>query len=492
MGRWSSKSLGVTMTDDLGLLDATAQAELVRSGELSPTELVAAAIARAEKIQPQINALTTERFDRARDEAASLELPDGPFRGVPFLFKDLACGYEGEPCYDGMSVLKDADFRLPQDTVLASRFRAAGLVTIGRTNTPELGIMPTTEPLSYGPTRNPWDPTRTPGGSSGGSAAAVAAGMTPFAHASDGGGSIRIPAACCGLVGLKTSRGRISVAPSGDLARPLSVQFAVTRSVRDCAALLDAVAGSEPSDMVHAPAPLRPYREEVGANPGRLRIGLCTTIPTTGEPVDAECVAATELGAKLLEQAGHTVEFAHPSVLEDGGISATFLAMWNGMAASNVARAGRLLGRELVEADVEPLTWFLAQSGGKTSAVELMDAQFAIQTVSRRLAAWWDVDGWDLLLTPTIGSPPPKLGVLMTPDEPLKGFARGAGFVPFTPIFNVSGQPAISIPIGTTASGVPIGIHIAAAWGREDLLIAVAAQLETAAPWSERRPQIHG
>jgi len=418
-------------------------------------------------------------------------LPAGPFCGVPFLFKDLTCGYEGEPWHDGMRALKDADFRAPHTTALAQRFRNAGLVTIARTNTPELGIMPTTEPLAYGPTRNPWDPTRTPGGSSGGSAAAVAAGIVPFAHASDGGGSIRIPASCCGLVGLKTSRGRISVSPSGEIARPLSVQFALTRSVRDCAALLDAVAGPEPGDAVVAPIPTRPYRDEVGADPGRLRIGLCTTVPATGKPVAPDCVAATEHAGRLLEAAGHHVEPAHPDVLAERDITGAFLAMWNGMAASNLARAGRLIGRELTADDVEPLTWYLAERGREETAVTLMDAQFAMQTATRRLAKWWEVDGWDLLLTPTLGELPPELGVLQTPNDPLAGFARGASFVPYTPFFNVTGQPAINVPVGTSASGMPIGIHLVAAWGREDLLLRVAAQLEATAPWADRRPAVH-
>jgi amidase len=247
------------MGDDFAGLDAMAQAELVRLGQVSALELVDATIARIERLEPAVHAFTTTRFDRAREEAAG-ELPDGPFRGVPFALKDLTCTLAGEPASDGVKVLKDSDWRAPVTSHLAARFRSAGLVVVGRTNTPELGIMPTTEPLAWGPTHNPWDLARTPGGSSGGSAAAVAAGMLPFAHASDGGGSIRIPAACCGLVGLKTSRGRTSVGPASDeLARPLSVQFAVTRSVRDAAALLDAVAGPETGDPVTPPPPTNRY-----------------------------------------------------------------------------------------------------------------------------------------------------------------------------------------------------------------------------------------
>ena len=419
---------------DLANLDATAQAELVRSGQASAAELVDAAIARAEKLEPTLNAITTDRFERAQAEAKSDALPDGPLRGVPFMFKDLSCGYEGEPWHDGMQALKDADFRAPSTTALARRYRDAGLVVIARTNSPELGIMPTTEPLAYGPSHNPWDPTRTPGGSSGGSAAAVAAGVVPAAHASDGGGSIRIPASCCGLVGLKPSRGRVSVAPSGELARPLSVQFAVTHTVRDAALLLDVAAGPEPGDPIVAPLPAHPYRELVRDAPPTLRIGMMTTFPGRDTEVDAECVAAAKKTATLLEAAGHHVEVAHPETLDDPDGAAPFIAMWSAMAASNVARTGRNIGRELTESDVEPLTWFLAEQGRKVDGVALMDALFAMQGLSQRLAPWWEADGgFDLLLTPTLGELPPELGVLATHADPLAGFGRGGTFTPYTP-----------------------------------------------------------
>ena len=478
--------------DDLADLDATAQAALVRTGATSPVELVEAAIARVEHIDPKVHALTTQRFDRALDEARASTLPDGPFRGVPFLFKDLACAYEGEPAYEGMQALKDADHRAPVTTNLARRFRAAGLVVLGRTSTPELGIMPTTEPLSYGPTHNPWDLTRTPGGSSGGSAAAVASGMVPASHASDGGGSIRIPASCCGLVGMKTSRGRISIGPAqGELSRFLSVQFTVTRSVRDCAAFLDVASGAEVGDPVLAPPKTRPFVEEVGADPGRLRIGVMTTMPETNAPVHADCVAAADRAARTLEGLGHHVEVSHPAACAEPDRISAFIPIWATLAASNLDAFGAVLGRELTAEDVEPLTWWQAEHGRSQRGTDFLDAITKMQAFSRRVMQWW-ADGFDLLLTPTLGEPPLPLGVLQTPDDPLGGYTRSGTFTPYTPVANQTGQPAISLPVHENAAGLPIGVHLVAAYGREDLLLRVAAQLEAADPWSARRPPVFG
>jgi len=264
------------MTDDLSHLDATAQAELVRSGQASPLELVDAAIERIERVNPELNAVITPLFDTARAQATSDRLPDGPLRGVPFVLKDLACHSAGDPFHEGMAFLKGRGWSEPEDTALAARFRAAGLITVGKTNTPELGILPTTEPQAHGPTRNPWDTSRSTGGSSGGSAAAVAAGLVPVGHANDGGGSIRIPASECGLVGLKPSRARVSSGPEfGDVMGGLTCELVVSRSVRDTATVLDAVHGMEPGDPYTAPEPARPYLDEVGADAGRLRIGVC-------------------------------------------------------------------------------------------------------------------------------------------------------------------------------------------------------------------------
>ncbi len=485
------------MGDDLAQLDATAQAELVRNGDATPTELVTAAITRIEQLQPKLNALTTNRFERALDEAAQSDAgtghagPDAPFRGVPFLVKDLAIPMAGEPAHEGMRALKEAGFTAPITSHLARRWQEAGFIVLGRTNSPELGIMPTTEPASYGPTRNPWNTDRTSGGSSGGSAAAVASGMVPAAHASDGGGSIRIPAACCGLVGLKTSRGRVSVGPgSGEIACPLSVQFALTRTVRDAAALLDVAAGPEPGDPFVAPAPSRPFRDQVGADPGSLRIGLMTTMPGSEESVHQDCVAAAETTARLLEAAGHRVEVAHPEAFDNPERMDAFIPLWSALAASNLAIWGRALGRELGEDDVEPLTWLLADHGRRVDAVAYTDALSAMQLFAGHFMQWY-ADGWDLLLTPTLGEPPPELGVLNTPEEPFVGFGRAAAFTPYSPVANQTGQPAISLPVATGADGMPVGVHLVADYGREDVLLRVAAQLETAAPWADRQPGVH-
>ncbi len=485
------------MGDDLAQLDATAQADLVRRGDATPTELVTAAIARIEALQPTLNALTTNRFERALDEAKLADegegkaRPEAPFRGVPFLVKDLAIPMEGEPEHEGMRALKESERIAATTRHLARRWQDGGLIVLGRSSSPELGIMPTTEPAAYGPTRNPWNTDRSSGGSSGGSAAAVASGMVPAAHASDGGGSIRIPAACCGLVGLKTSRGRVSVGPgSGEIARPLSVQFAVTRTVRDAAALLDVAAGREPGDPFVAPAPPRPYRELIGQEPGSLRIGVMTTKPGTDEPVHPDCVAATDATARLLEAAGHTVDAAHPEAFDHPERMDAFIPLWSAMAASNLARWGRVLGRELGKDDVEPLTWMLAEHGRTVDAVAYTDALFSMQTFARRFMQWW-ADGWDLLLTPTLGEPPPELGVLNTPEEPFLGYGRAATFTPYSPVANQTGQPAISLPMSQGTDGMPVGVHLVADWGREDLLLQVAAQLEHAAPWVDRQPGVH-
>src|SRR5213080_892864 len=293
------------MSDELALLDATAQAELVRQRHVSPRELVDAAIARIERVNPQLNAVIIQRFEKARAEAAAPDLPDGPFRGVPFLLKDLICHSAGDPYHAGMRLLRELEWVERYDTYLAARFRAAGFVFLGRANVPELGPAPTTEPVAYGPTRNPWDTSRSPGGSSGGSAAAVAAGMVPVAHANDGGGSIRIPASECGLVGLKPTRQRISEGPIiGDNMSGLTVELVVSRSVRDTAAILDAVHGPAPGDPYVAPPPERSYVDELEADPGKLRIGLITD-PLAAETPQAEVVEAARDAAELLQSLGH-------------------------------------------------------------------------------------------------------------------------------------------------------------------------------------------
>jgi amidase len=484
--------------DPLAALDATSQAELVARGDVTPLELVDAAIARIEALDPQLNAVVLRRFEAARTEAASSALPGGPFRGVPFLTKDLACPTAGEPQTDGMRAAKDAGFVATETSHLAERFRGAGLVNLGRTNSPELGLVPTTEPLAWGATHNPWDLTRSPGGSSGGSAAAVAAGLVPFAHASDGGGSIRIPASACGLVGLKTSRGRISVGPGrGELSSFLSVQFAVTRTVRDAAALLDVAAGPEPGDPVVAPAPSGPFRELATRAPGPLRIGLMTRAPGDASPVHPECVTAVEHAAKLLESLGHQVELAHPAAYDDPDRAAWFATLWGVDAAAKVSTWGNALGRTLTEDDVEPATWVMASAGRDVLATTYLAAVTAMQGWARAMARWWTASadgggGFDLLLTPTLAEPPAPLGTFTPPPgEPFAGLLRAGPYTPYTPTMNMTGQPAISLPLHESGDGLPIGVHLVAAYGRDDLLLALAAQLEAASPWVDRVPAVH-
>jgi len=476
------------MTDDLARMDATAQAELVRTGEASPLELVDAAIERIEASNGEINAVIHKLYDEGR-EAASCDLPDGPFKGVPFVLKDLGAAFAGQPLHMGMQVLKDAGFRSPVDTYLALRFKQAGLITIGKTNTPELGILPTTEPKAHGPTRNPWDLSRSTGGSSGGSAAAVASGMVPVAHANDGGGSIRIPASECGLVGLKPTRQRISEGPIiGDNMSGLTVELVVSKSVRDTAAILEAVHGPAPGDPYVAPPPSRPYTEEIGAEVGKLRIGLQTEPNLeTAEPNEVVAEAARD-AAGLLESLGHTVEESYPTGFEELDLLESFLTRWMAGQAATLDQLGAVVGREIGPDDVEPLTWALADEGRRRTAAQYLSAVSQHQLVSRLVAGWFE-SGFDLLLTPTLGEPPPPLGSFDdSGEDPVQGLLRGVQTAAFTANFNVTGQPAISLPLYWGDDGLPHGVQLVAGFGEEDLLLRVAAQLEEARPWADRVP----
>ena len=398
-------------------IDATEQARMIRDGEASPSELVDEAIERLERLNPQLNAVIHPLLDQAREIAAA-QLPDGPFRGVPFLVKDLSCYMKGAPVHEGMRAVRDAGYVADHDMWLTQKLRQAGFVILGRTNTPELGILPTTEPVAYGPTHNPWELNHSPGGSSGGSAAAVAAGIVAAAHANDGGGSIRIPASHCGLVGLKPTRARVSLAPDfGDVLGGLVIELAVTRSVRDAAAILDAVHGPAPGDPYGAPPPARPYLQEVGADPGRLRIGIMTQ-PVGGQfETHAECVAAAENAAKLLEELGHHVELSHPSALDDPQEIANFLVRWTAGVDWNIKYWSAKIGREIGPDDVEPCTWALAEQGRSSTAADLLRANEQAHASSRRIASWWSDEGFDLLLTPTCAEPPPRLGSFESPPD---------------------------------------------------------------------------
>jgi amidase len=475
------------LADDTRWLDATAQADLVERGDVKPIELVDAAIERIERLDGELNAVVMRWFDHARSLASSDDLPDGPFRGVPFLLKDLSAHYAGQPLTNGNVALRAAQPISARDTTLVSRFRAAGLVTLGRTNSPELGSVPVTEPVAYGATRNPWNVERVPGGSSGGAAAAVGSGMVPIAHASDGGGSIRIPASCCGLVGLKTSQGRITLGPLRTESG-LSVELCVSRSVRDTARLLDAVQGPGVGDTVIAPAPVRPYVHELNADPGRLRIGLLDHHPRDGGTLHPDCVSAVRQAAAQLESLGHDVTPGFPAALSDERLTRRFMALWATLAATGIEGYGAMLGRPLTEVEVEPLNWAQAEHARSVSGVDYANAVTATAQFRRDIQQWW-ADGWDLLLTPTLGEPPLEVGELYAAEgDVLAPMRRATSFVPFTPPFNVSGQPAINVPLHWNDEGLPIGIQLVAAYGREDLLIRVASQLEQAQPWAGRHP----
>ncbi|HEY3096924.1 MAG TPA: amidase, partial [Acidimicrobiia bacterium] len=360
------------MDDDFSWMDATEQAELVRSGEVTPAELVEAAIARIDKLNPQLNAVIHRLDDKAMAAAADPALPDGPFRGVPFLVKDGVCHTAGDPFHCGMQVLKEIDWHEDSDTWLAERYRATGFVFVGKTNLPELASSVTTEPLAYGPTHNPWSLDHSPGGSSGGSAAAVAAGVVPVAHGNDMGGSIRVPSSACGLVGLKPTRGRTTLGPHfGEFWGPLTHEHVLTRSVRDSAAVLDAVAGPGPGDPYTAPPLARPLAHEVGADPGRLRIGF-RTMRSDGVESDSECVAAVEAVARLLDELGHDVTPAKFDALDAADIG--FLGIYTSAIARDLERWGQRLGRTLAPSDLDPMNAVTAQMGQAVTGAQYLAA----------------------------------------------------------------------------------------------------------------------
>jgi amidase len=473
---------------ELNTLDATAQAELVRRREATPLELVDAAIQRIENVNPQLNAVVWERFEKARDEARSAQLPEGPFMGVPFLTKDLGCTTAGEPDSSGSRFLKENGHVAGVTTELARRIKAAGFINLGRTNTPEFGAVATTEPLAWGPTRNPWDLTRTPAGSSGGSCAAVAARMVPVAHGSDGGGSIRLPSAACGLVGLKPTRGRINIWPSTEWLTPVSVQGFHTRTVRDLAACMDFASGSLPGDPMPPPAPARSYANEVGADPGRLKIGLWNRLPATLDgSLHPECQEAVEQAGKLLESLGHHVELAHPAILDDPKTPSIFARIWPVRLLSALESFERKLGKKAGPDNLDPDTLFWLDRARGVSAAEYVVALEDMDAFTRAFAGWW-ASGYDVLLSPVTGTVTPKLGALGMDSARLK---TSMLWWPYTSFFNMAGQPAISLPLHWSSDGMPMGVQLGAAYAREDVLIRLAAQLEEARPWSARIPPVH-
>ncbi|MFW3171592.1 amidase [Geodermatophilus sp. CPCC 206100] len=471
------------MDDAVADLDAVAQAALVRSGEVSPRELVEESIRRIERLNPVLNAVIHERFEQACAEASSADLPAGPFRGVPILLKDLGAAMAGEPAHSGNRLLRELGARAPEDAALVRALRAAGFVVLGRTNVPELGLVATTEPAAYGATPNPWDLTRSPGGSSGGAAAAVASGMVAIAQGTDGGGSIRMPSSHCGLFGLKPSRGRVSPAPEPEFMEGHNAYGFLTRTVRDSALALDVAAGPQPGDAVTPPAPGAPFASFVDVDPPALRIGVLAPAEVNGHPVDPEVVAAVEQAARLLESLGHHVDEGYPEAMVDPA----YLDRWVDLLSPSVASAfgdlERQAGRPLTDADAEPMAWWWNERGRRLSAVDHVENQAWRDDFRRRMAAWWHA-GHDILLSPVLPMPPTPLGWF----DGEEGIRRSVEVLRFTPQFNTTGQPAASLPLGTTRDGLPIGVQIAAASGREDLLIQLAGQVERAAPWRDRRP----
>jgi amidase len=463
--------------------DALGLARLVKQGDISPEELLEAAINRVEKYNPKLNAVVIKMYDLARASIAK-GLPAGPLRGVPFLLKDLGVYYKGVPTSYGSGVFAKT---IPDhDSELVVKYCNAGLVIFGKTNTPEFGLTVSTEPRLFGPCRNPWNLERTSGGSSGGAAAAVASGMVPVAHASDGGGSIRIPSSCCGVFGLKPSRGRISMAPdAGEGWAGMSMNHVISRTVRDSAAFLDASAGPVPGDPYWAPPPKRPFLTEVGESPGPLRIAFTTT-PPSGAAVDPECIKATYEAAKLCEELGHHLEEKSP-IIDQNTLGPATVTIMNVSTRAILELQAKELGRELSPDDVENITWRAAETGKAVTATAYFNAIQTIHRTGRQVGRFF-MD-YDVLLSPVLLKPPIPLGKLNMMTGDIKQYLSDlSSFFGFTGLHNVTGQPSMSVPLYWTADNLPIGLQFTAKFGEEALLFRLASQLETARPWKNRRP----
>jgi amidase len=472
------------MDSELLFRPATELAELVRAGELTSRQLTEAALERIDALQPDLNAFVYVDHEGALAAADAVAAGDErPFAGVPIAVKDTA-PVAGMPYTLGSDAF--GDFVPQHDAFVVRRLREAGFVIVGKTNLPEFGILPVTEPRRFGPTRNPWDTERTPGGSSGGAAAAVASGMVPLAHGSDGGGSIRIPAACCGLVGLKPSRGRVSRGPEqGD---DFLVQDGVlTHTVAETAALLDVLAGYESGDATWAPPPAEPFSATAAREPGRLRIGVTTTAAIDA-PLDPLCERAVHDAAELLASLGHEVEevrapWAGQSLLE------VFTLVFGTPIAMGLFFGAQVTGREPSEEMVEPLSWTIWNGIQERTALDYLLARTQLGAFSRGIVALWN--DYDVLMTPALAQRPVRLGEIdACSAEPWEDFRRSGQFTPYTAIFNVTGQPAISLPLFHGADGLPLGVQLAGRPAGEGELLALAAQLETARPWATRQPEM--
>ena len=484
--------------EDLSAYDAIGMGELVRRRKISPSELLEDAIRRIEEVNPSLNAVICKLWDRARAEArkrtAKGAAPGERFSGVPYLLKDLVTDMKGAPFADGSRVVHGHVSAV--DSELVSRSRASGLVIAGRTNTSELGVLTTAEPLLYGPAHNPWNLGLTTGGSSGGSAAAVAAGMVPMAHGNDGGGSIRIPASCCGVFGLKPTRGRNSLGPLfGDFAHGIVCEHALTRTVRDSAALLDATSGAAPGDPYVAPPPQRPFLEETRRRPARLRIAFLSRVPDGWNEETAlhpDCAAAVQDAARLCESLGHVVQEADAADLAWPELPQRFITIFSSFVGHSVAYWERTLGKSVTQADLEPVTWDLYQASQRITSAAYLVTWEELQRFSRKVARWYLDGGWDVLLSPTMQIPPTEIGSFdPSPDDPGKSIRLALSFVAFTRTQNITGDPAMSVPLYWNGDDVPIGVQFAAPHGAEAKLFRLAAQLERARPWAKRRPPVH-
>ncbi len=486
--------------DGLGL------AELVRKKEVTPAELCEEAIRRIDRINPKINAVI-HRMDDAARAAARGSVPQGPFSGVPFLCKDLVSAIAGVPMTKGSKACRN--YIPAQDSEMSLRYRATGLIVLGKTNTPEFGLMGVTEPELHGPTRNPWNLDHTPGGSSGGSGAAVAAGIVPMASGGDGGGSIRIPSSCCGLFGLKATRGRNPLGPeSGEIWQGAEVEGVITRSVRDSAAILDATSGADPGAPYILPKPARPYLEDTEQDPRPLKIGFTVQSPLKAN-VDPACVQAVQNAAKHLESLGHIVEEASPDI--DGeAVARSYFMLYFGEIAADIEELKSVVGRPLNHHDTEETTWALNLLGRTFSAGDFVLSQRQWNTFSRRMAKFHET--YDLYLTPTIASLPPRIGELnQKPSEQfflkiinslnMGGLLKATGItdvmatkglskMPFTQLANLTGQPAMSVPLHWSKEGLPCGVQFIGRFGEESLLFQLGGQLERSLPWFDKRPKI--
>lgn len=487
--------------------DATALARLVRTCEVTPLELIEVAAGRLEQVNPAINAVVYRMDTEARQRAADIDR-NALFAGVPFLAKDLLSGYAGHPTSGGSRVARD--LVVEEDTELVRRVRATGVSILGKTNVPEFGLLPYTEPELWGPCRNPWSPDRTPGGSSGGSAAAVAAGIVPMAGGGDGAGSIRMPASCCGLFGLKPTRGRIPPGPrDAESWRGSVAEHVLARSVRDSAAMLDATHGPEPGAPYRIAPPGGPFAGDVATAPAPLRVAW-TTEPLVGSTTpDPDCVQAVGEAAAVLEGLGHRLTEATPR-MDGSAFARAFMVMVAGEVGAELEDLARALGRRPRRGELEPLTWALGLASGAVSARELADSLRLLERCGKTVGRFFT--DYDVLLTPTVATPPPKIGALPpSRTEHLQlclAGALGSGrlikagrlldriaasafeYTPWTPVFNISGQPAMSVPLHWNAAGLPVGVHFVARAGDEATLLRLAGQLERARPWFDRLPEM--